>query len=113
MNGTDQLRQVLETEHGGTATHVQSVPVYESNNGRTVWNGAVQVFDLKDSSSGATRAYASSYGLADGTRRRFAVLHAGSITGPREAVRAAVVAQTGSEGTIRGQQLRPEGPGTY
>jgi hypothetical protein len=93
MNGTDQLRQVVETRHGGTAIHVQSVPVYESNRGQTVWNGAVQVFSLKDSPSGATRAYASSYGLADGTRRLFAVLHAGPVTGPREAVRAAVVVQ--------------------
>ena len=92
MNGADHLRQIVESEHGGTAIHVQSVPVHESNRGQTLWNGAVQVFALKNSPSGATRAYASSYGLADGTRRRFAVLHAGPVTGPREAVRAAVVA---------------------
>ena len=93
MNGTDHLKQVIESEHGGTAIHVRSVPVHESSRGQTVWNGAVQVFALKDSPSGATKAYASSYGLTDGTRRRFAVLHAGPVTGPREAVRVAIIAQ--------------------
>ncbi len=90
---TDQLKQAVESQHGGTATHVQSVPVNETHKGQEVWNGAVQVYDLAGSPSGATRAYAWSHGLADGKRRFFAVLHGGPITGPREAVRAAIVAE--------------------
>ena len=90
---SDQLKQAVESQHGGIAKHIQSVPVHESHNGRTVWNGAVQIYDLTDSPSGATRAYAWSYGLEDGRRRIFAVLHAGPVTGPREAVRAAIVAE--------------------
>src|SRR5690349_4781706 len=89
----DQLKHAVETQHGGIAKHIQSVPVHESRNGRTVWNGAVQIYDLTDSPSGATRAYAWSYGLEDGRRRIFALLHAGPVTGPREAVRAAIVAE--------------------
>ena len=41
----------------------------------------------------AKRAYAWSYERPDGKRRFLAVLHVGGITGPREAVRAAIVAQ--------------------
>jgi hypothetical protein len=89
----DQLKQAVESQHGGIATHIQSMPVHESHNGLTIWNGAVQIYDLTDSPSGATRAYAWSYGLEDGRRRIFAILHAGPVTGPREAVKAAIVAE--------------------
>jgi hypothetical protein len=41
----------------------------------------------------AKRAYAWSYECPDGKRRFFAVLHVGGITGPREAVRAAIVVE--------------------
>ncbi len=90
---TDQLKHAVESQHGGTATFVQSVPIHEEFRGKTVWNGAVQVYDLADSPSGATRAYAWSYGLPDGKRRFIAVLHVPPIIGPREAVRAAIVAE--------------------
>lgn len=85
-----ELRHAVESEHQCSAKFVQSVPVHESSAGRTVWNGAVQVFDLKDSPSGATRAYAWSRSLADGTRKNFTVLHEGPVTGPREAVKASI-----------------------
>ena len=32
--------------HGATATHRESVPVKETFNGETVWEGIVEVFDL-------------------------------------------------------------------
>lgn len=90
---TVELKKAVESQHGGAATFVQSVPVHESRRDRTVWNGAVTVFDLKDSPSGATRAYAWSFGLPDGSRQFFAILHAGPIASPRDAVRAAIVAE--------------------
>lgn len=91
---TDQLKQAVESQHGGTATHVQSVPIHQSYNGKTTWNGAVQVYDLADSPSGATRAYAWSCGREDGSRQFIIVLRAGPVTGPREAVMAAMVSET-------------------
>ena len=94
----DQLKQAVESQHGGTATFAQSVPVHEKFEGQPVWDGVVHVFDLADSSSGATRAYAWSYERPDGKRRFFAVLHMGPITGPREAVRAAIVAEARAGG---------------
>jgi hypothetical protein len=70
------------------------VPVLEkTDEGETVWDGVVHVFELKGSDSGAFRAYAWSYELVDGRRRFFAVLHTPQIVGPREAVRAAIVAE--------------------
>jgi hypothetical protein len=90
-----ELKQAIESRHGGTATHARSVPVHESSRGREVWNGVVQVFDLVDSPSSSTRAYAWSYGLPDGERRVIAILQTDSVTGPREAVRAAMVAAAG------------------
>lgn len=69
-----ELKKAVESQHGGTATFVQSVPVHETHEGKTVWDGTVHVFDLKDSPSGATRAYAWSYERDDGKRRFFAIL---------------------------------------
>jgi hypothetical protein len=38
---SNQLKLVVESQHGGNATFVQAVPVHESHKGHTVWNGAV------------------------------------------------------------------------
>jgi hypothetical protein len=52
-----QLREAVESQHGGTATFAQSVPVKETHAGAVVWEGFVHVFDLKDHPT-ASRAYA-------------------------------------------------------
>lgn len=91
----DQLKQAVESQHGGTATYVRSVPIHQSQNGKTIWNGAVQVYDLAGSPSGATQAYAWSSGLEDGSRQFITVLQAGPVTGPREAVSATLASNTG------------------
>ncbi len=89
----DELRCAVEFQHGGTATLAQSVPVRETFNGNPVWEGVVHVFDLAGHSK-ATRAYAWSSPIEGSTKRRFfAVLHMGPVTGPVEAVRAAIVAE--------------------
>jgi hypothetical protein len=89
----DELKHAVESQHGGTATFVQSVPVRDEFQGRTAWHGTVAVFDLADNPK-ATRAYAWSSPIEGSTKRRFlAVLHMGGITGPVEAVRAAIVAE--------------------
>ncbi len=88
----DQLKQAVESQHGGTATFVQAVPVHETHNGETVRDGVVHIFDLKGHPK-ANRAYAWSYQLPDGKRRFFAVIHVPPITSPKDAVRAAIVAE--------------------
>jgi len=87
---TSQLRDAVESQHGGKAIFVRSVPIYESFKWQAIWNGAVQVFDLVGSPTGATRAYAWSSGQPDGSRRLIVVLHIAPVIGPRKAVRAAI-----------------------
>ena len=89
----EQLKQVIEQQHGGTATLAQSVPLHDAFMGRPVWKGVVHVFDLAGHPK-ATRAYAWSSPVEGSTERRvFAVLHMDVITGPLSAVRAAIVAE--------------------
>jgi|SRR5271169_1738039 len=89
----DQLREAIERMHGGTATLVQSVPVRETFEGKTAWEGVVHVFDLAGHPT-ATRAYAWSSPIEGSTKRRFfAVLHQSPVDSPQAAVRAAIVAE--------------------
>jgi hypothetical protein len=93
MDEQIQLKAAVESQHDGTATHVQSVPVKETFNGQTVWEGVVEVFDLDDHPR-ATRAYAWSSPIEGSDKRRFfAVLHLGGIRSPADAVKAAIVAE--------------------
>ena len=95
MKETDenQLRDAVEKMHGGTAEFVQSVPVRETFQGAPAWEGVVHVFDLAGHPK-ATRAYAWSSPIEGSDKRRFfAVLHMGAIKSPRDAVRAAIVAE--------------------
>jgi len=87
------LWDAIEKQHGGVATLVQSVPVRETHNGVTIWEGVVHVFDLAGHPK-ATRAYAWSSPIEGSDKRRFfAVLHMGAIKSPADAVRAAIVAE--------------------
>ena len=91
--GADELKRAVESQHGGTATLAQSVPVKETFGGKTVWEGVVHVFDLTGHPQ-AKRAYAWSSPIEGSDKRRFfAVLHVPPITSPQDAVRAAIVAE--------------------
>ena len=90
---TDQLKDVVERKHGGSAQFARSVPVRETFEGKAVWEGMVHVFDLVGHPT-ATRAYAWSSPIEGSTKRRFfAVLHTTRINSPLEAVRAAIGAE--------------------
>ncbi len=69
---------------------MQAVPVREAFEGKTVWEGVVQVFDLIGHPT-ARRAYAWSYETDEGKTRSVAVLHQGPVDSPRKAVQAAIV----------------------
>src|SRR3954447_1725617 len=87
------LASVIERMHGGTATLAQSVPVRETFQGQTVWEGVVHVFDLAGHPT-ATRAYAWPFPAEGSDQPRYvAVLHTDRINSPVEAVRAAIVAE--------------------
>lgn len=92
----DQLQRAVESMHGGKVRLVQSVPVKETHQRATVWEGVVHVFELTGHPT-ATRAYAWSAPIEGSDKRRFfAVLHQPPITSPVEAVRAAIVAENRS-----------------
>ena len=65
----NDLRLSIEFQHGGTATHVQSVPVKETFQGQAVWEGVVEVFDLEGNAK-STRAYAWSSPIEGSDKRR-------------------------------------------
>jgi hypothetical protein len=86
----DELREVIHKLHGVKATHVESVPVKEVFQGKTVWDGIVEVFDLHDHPK-THRAYAW-WHHTDGDELRYVtVLHIPPAISPLTAVRAAIV----------------------
>ena len=66
--GSEELKHAVESQHGGTATLVQSVPVDERHDGKPVWQGVVHVFDPAGHPK-AKHAYAWSSERDDGKRR--------------------------------------------
>lgn len=96
-----ELKLGVERQHHCAARLSQSVPVKETYGGAIVWEGVVHVFDLEGHPK-ANRAYAWSSPIENSDKRRFfAVLHQGPVTGPVEAVRAAIMVEhkvfTGTE----------------
>lgn len=80
----EDLKLSIERMHGGKARFVQSMPVHEEFDGKTVWDGTVSIFDLAEHPA-ATRAYAWSSSVEGSDKRRFhAVLHLPPVTSPVE-----------------------------
>ena len=78
--------------HGGAATFAKSVPVRETFEGKTVWEGVMHVFDLA-ASCGDPQVRLVIGDQGSTKRRFFAVLHTARINSPVEAVGAAIVAE--------------------
>ncbi len=98
MTAIQELRETIRRLHGADATHVQSVPVKETFQGQTVWEGIVEVFDLRGHPK-ASRVYAWIHDTDGLQKRHVTVLHVGPITSAVEAVRAAIVQEFRSRGT--------------
>ena len=88
---SDELRAVVERQHGGIAALREIVPVKEAINGKIVWEGVVHVFNLEGHHA-ASSAYAWSHALDSRKERRFyAVLGIPPIKSALDAVQAAIV----------------------
>ncbi|MGH9617051.1 MAG: hypothetical protein ACRD28_09950 [Acidobacteriaceae bacterium] len=87
----EELEGVIHKLHGATATHIRSVPVKETIQGQTVWDGVVEVFDLTGHPK-ANRIYAWSHDTDDpaNPKRYVTVLHIPPVVSPETAVRAAI-----------------------
>jgi hypothetical protein len=92
MTHIDELRDVIHRLHGAKASHVHSVPVKEVFQGRTVWDGVVEVFDLIGHPK-ADRIYAWMHDTGNPGRpkRHVTVLHLPPVVSPQTAVKAAIV----------------------
>jgi hypothetical protein len=95
MTNIEELRGVIRKLHGATATYVESVPVKEVFQGQTVWDGVVEVFDLKAHPK-THRAYAWSH-QTDGPKhpwRHVTVLHIPPAISPVTAVQAFIIQES-------------------
>lgn len=92
MKNLDDLARVIEELHGVKPTHVETVPVAETFQGQTVWEGDVEVFDLENHPK-ANRVYAWSHiaGENDEQKRYVTVLHLPPVDSPQTAVKLAIV----------------------
>jgi len=88
----DDLIKVISDLHGAKPTYVESVPVKETFQGQTVWEGDVEVFDLENHPK-ANRVYAWSHvaGEDDERKRYVTVLHIPPVDSPQTAVKLAIV----------------------
>ncbi len=89
MKHIEDLKRVIRELHGAEATHRDSVPVTETWNGQTIWQGIVEVFHLHGHPETDT-VYAWSHDTDDGPQRHVTVLHVHPTTSPLAAVRAAI-----------------------
>jgi hypothetical protein len=73
--------------------HVETVPVVEEFQGETVWQGEVEVFDIRGHPK-ATRCYGWGYSTDEDQGRRYVcVLELPPVTSPQMAVKAAIVSE--------------------
>lgn len=89
------LRAVINRLHGCLSVHVETVPVHETFNGKTIWNGDVEVFNLVNHAK-ANRAYAWAhlYGENDETTRYVTILELPPVRDAKTAVQAWIMSDT-------------------
>ena len=92
MTYLDEVRYAIKQLHGCESKHVQTVPVTELFQGKIVWDGEVEVFDLMGHAK-AKKAYAWGYPNLKGGLEVVAVLEIPPVESPQTAVRAAIAAQ--------------------
>jgi hypothetical protein len=87
-----ELQAVIRRLHGVESKHIESVPVKESFQGKTVWDGVVEVFELIGHPK-APRVYAWAHDTDNlkQPRRHVTVLHIAPVTSAVLAVRAAII----------------------
>lgn len=89
-----RLQTTIQHLHNCGATWRETVPVQEVFQGRTIWQGEVEVFDLTGHAK-AKRAYAWSHkdGKDDSDEKFVTVLEIPPVTSPQTAVKVAIVAE--------------------
>jgi hypothetical protein len=93
----EELRAVIKKLHGVDSRHVDSVPVKEVFRGQTVWDGMVEIFEIRDHPK-TSRIFAWSHQTdnPDKPRRHVTVLALDPVVTPVDAVRAALIQESRS-----------------
>lgn len=86
MTKIELLRQAIRDQHGLDSQHVESVPLREEHEGKTIREGTVNVFRVLGHPQ-AELAYAWSYKVDDGEVRHIAVLGVRQSTARNEPLR--------------------------
>lgn len=103
MSNIEELKDVIRNLHGSEPTHVETVPVKETFQGVTVWEGDVEVFDLADHpKTSRVYAWAHETGDSDNPRQHITVLHIPPAITPLRAVQVAIA------GMFREQEANAE-----
>ena len=92
MDYMGELKNLIRQLHGCEAEHAETVPVREVFQGQTVWEGEVEVFNIRGHPK-ARRCYAWAHTTGeDGKGKRYvAVLELPPVTSAQTAVRAAII----------------------
>ena len=92
MSYLSELQDVIRRLHGAESKHVESVSVKETFQGKTVWEGIVEVFEIRGHPK-ASKVYAWSHETDDpkNPRRHVTVLHIAPVLSAEAAVKAAIV----------------------
>jgi hypothetical protein len=87
----EALKKTVQQRHDRQAEHMQSVPVKEVFEGKTVWNGSVEIFTLRNAK--AKRCYAWGQPKEGGGWEITTVLEIPPVVSPHTAVKAAIAAK--------------------
>ena len=92
MEYKERLREVIRKLHGHDSKHLETVPVKEWFQGKVIWDGEVEVFELVGHPD-ATLCYSWSYADDDGKEQFTAVLGVGPVVSAQASVKAALIAK--------------------
>ncbi len=92
MSYLQELMEVIFKVHGVKATHLESVPVKETFQGQTVWEGNVEIFHIHGHGK-TDKIYAWTHETDDPIKpkRHVTVLHIPPVESPQAAVKAAII----------------------
>ncbi|HEY6803731.1 MAG TPA: hypothetical protein VI306_09145 [Pyrinomonadaceae bacterium] len=90
----NKLQKAIRDLHGCESQYLETVEVTETFQGKTIWQGDVEVFQIRGHPK-AKRAFAWSHvdGANDQQTRFITVLELPPVTSPETAVKAAIMAE--------------------
>ena len=92
MKDIAEIANAIRVMEKCECSYVSSVPVKEIFQGKTIWEGVVEVFDLIDHIR-ADRCYAWFFKDDKGKHKYVTVLHHPPVDSPKKAVKAAIAGQ--------------------